>query len=143
MDWPSLDACHMIDATCSRSADHGARTMDLTVIPFQVKRVYYLYGIQKGAVRGGHAHRELCGVVFAAAGKFVVRLHDGISTRDFPLDSPHRGVFIPHMIWREVVEFSDDAVLLALASGYYTEDEMIRNKNEFLNIRGLAQRTGY
>lgn len=134
MNWPTLDECLMIDAVCSRSTDHGVRTVDLPA-PFQVKRVYYLYGIQKGAVRGGHAHRELCGVVFAATGKFIVRLYDGIATREYLLDSPDRGLYIPPMIWREVIEFSDDAVLLALASGYYAEEEMIRNKTEFLNLR--------
>ena len=101
-------------------------------IPFEIKRVYYIYGVTEGARRGFHAHRELQQLLICIHGSCKVLLDDGMDKTVVTLMEPWRGLFVGKMIWREMFGFSPDAVLLVLASEHYNEEDYIRNYNEFL-----------
>ena len=101
-------------------------------IPFDVKRVYYLYDVPGGESRGGHAHKELRQLILAVGGSFDVILDDGDVKRTITLNKPYIGLFIVPGIWREIVNFSSGATCLVLASLCYDESDYIRNYNEFL-----------
>ena len=100
-------------------------------IPFQIRRVYYLYDVPSGASRGGHAHKELQQVVIALSGSFDVILDDGYSKRTFFLNRPHYGLYIPARIWRELENFSSNSVALSLVSQVYDESDYLRSYDEF------------
>ena len=100
-------------------------------IPFQIKRVYYLYDVPSGATRGGHAHRELHQVVIALSGSFDVILDDGYRKRTFFLNRPHYGLYIPPKVWRELENFSSNSVALSLVSEVYDESDYIRDYEAF------------
>lgn len=100
-------------------------------VPFDIKRVYYLYDVPGGAVRGGHAHRTINQVIIALSGSFDVVLDDGKETRKVSLNRSYFGLFLPNMIWRELENFSSGAVCMVLASAYYDEGEYIRDYEEF------------
>jgi dTDP-4-dehydrorhamnose 3,5-epimerase-like enzyme len=102
-------------------------------IPFDIKRVYYLYDVPGGAKRGGHAHRKLKQLVIAASGSFDVVLHNGKEKTAFTLNRSNIGLYIPQMTWREIENFSSGAVCLVLASEHYDESDYIRNFKEFKN----------
>ena len=101
-------------------------------IPFDIKRAYYLYDVPGGEVRGGHAHRHLEQFIIAASGSFEVVLDDGLHRKSYFLNRSYTGLFIPRMIWRELVNFSSGSVCLVLASEYYSEDDYYRDYREFL-----------
>jgi len=101
-------------------------------IPFEVKRVYYIFGTQEGISRGFHAHKALKQIAFCVRGSCRFVLDDGEKKEDVMLNSPNQGLLIEHMIWREMHDFSEDCVLLVLASEHYDEDDYIRDYNEFL-----------
>lgn len=100
-------------------------------IPFQIKRVYYLYDVPSGATRGGHAHKALHQVVIALSGSFDVILDDGYRKRSFFLNRPHYGLYIPPKVWRELENFSSNSVALSLVSEVYDESDYIRNYDAF------------
>lgn len=100
-------------------------------IPFDVKRIYYLYDIPGGEDRGGHAHKELRQLIVAASGSFNVLLDDGLNKKFITLNRPDYGLFIVPGIWRELMEFSSGAICLVLASEKYSEFDYIRDLNEF------------
>jgi len=102
-------------------------------LPFNVKRIYYLYDVPGGAERGGHAHKELYQLIVAASGSFDVVLDDGKKKNTFSLNRPSFGLVIVPGIWREVVNFSSGAICLVLASHKYDEDDYIRNHEDFLD----------
>lgn len=101
-------------------------------IPFDIKRVYYIFGTQKDVARGFHAHKQLNQVAVCITGKCRMVLDDGNIKESVWLNSASKGVMIEDMIWREMHEFSDDCVLLVLASEHYDETDYIRNYEEFL-----------
>jgi dTDP-4-dehydrorhamnose 3,5-epimerase-like enzyme len=101
-------------------------------IPFPIRRVYYLYDIPGGAVRGGHAHRDLQQLLIAMSGSFDVELNDGRNTKKIHLNRSYFGLYIPSMIWRELDNFSSGAVCLVLASKKYDESDYYRNYDEFI-----------
>ena len=101
-------------------------------IPFPIQRVYYLYDVPGGAVRGGHAHRKLQQVLIALSGSFDVVLDDGTERKKFFLNRSWHGLLIPNMVWRELENFSSGAVCLVLASEYFEESEYIRDHGQFL-----------
>lgn len=104
-------------------------------IPFEVKRVYYLYDIPSGEDRGGHAHKELRQLLVAASGSFNVLLDDGRKKRVITLNRPDIGLHIVPGIWRELVDFSSGAVCLVLASEKYLEEDYIRDYQTFLKFK--------
>ncbi|UNT95032.1 sugar 3,4-ketoisomerase [Allobaculum mucilyticum] len=100
-------------------------------VPFSVKRVYYMYDTKPGVRRGFHAHRELKQVLICVSGSCSVHLDDGTETEEILLDKPYIGLQIEGLIWREMYNFSEDAVLLVLASELYDESDYIRDYHEF------------
>lgn len=106
-------------------------------IPFDIKRVYYVYDVPGGAERGGHAHRELQQFIIAISGSFDVILDDGHEKKRFHLNRSYYGLYVCPMIWRELDNFSTGAVCLVLASEYYDESDYFRDYNDFLKaVRG-------
>jgi len=101
-------------------------------VPFQIARVYYIYGVPTGAQRGGHAHRELRQLLVATSGSFDVLLDDGVEQRTITLDRPSEGLLLTPMIWRELVDFSPGAVCMVLASAHYEESDYFREYEGFL-----------
>ncbi|AEA46581.1 sugar 3,4-ketoisomerase [Archaeoglobus veneficus] len=100
-------------------------------VPFEIKRVYYLYDVPTGATRGGHAHIELEQVIIALSGSFEVIIDDGYTRKKVFLNRPHYGLYIPRGIWRELVNFSSNSVALVLASMPYDEKDYIRDYEKF------------
>jgi oxalate decarboxylase/phosphoglucose isomerase-like protein (cupin superfamily) len=109
-------------------------------IPFEIKRVYYLYDVPGGESRGGHAHKNLEQFIIAASGSFDVILDDGFGRKRFYLNRSYYGLYVPYMIWRELNNFSSGSVCLVLASDFYCESDYIRDYEEFKNISRGTQR---
>lgn len=105
-------------------------------IPFPIKRVYYLYDVPGGAVRGGHAHKDLQQVIIALSGSFDVVLDDGKERQKVSLNRSYHGLYLPNMVWRELENFSSGAVCLVLASAIYLEEDYIRDLREFRQAVG-------
>jgi dTDP-4-dehydrorhamnose 3,5-epimerase-like enzyme len=103
-------------------------------VPFDVKRVYYIFGTQAGVSRGYHAHRALQQVAVCVTGKCRMVLDDGQRREEVWLDSPTKGLLIGDLVWREMHDFSPDCVLLVLANEYYNEADYIRSYNDFKKI---------
>lgn len=106
-------------------------------VPFEIKRVFYIYGSDATVVRGQHANKESEFVLINVAGKSKVRITDGVEEFVVELDRPMMGVYIPKMIWKDMYDFSPDSVLLCLASTHYDGNEYIRNYDEYLLMRGV------
>lgn len=102
------------------------------IIPFEIKRVYYLYDVPAGAERGGHAHKEQKEFLIALSGSFDVILNDGKSEKVISLNKPFEGLLINEGIWRELKNFSSGSVCLVLASAIFDEEDYIRDFDEFL-----------
>lgn len=101
-------------------------------VPFEIKRVYYLYDVPGGEGRGGHAHHELEQLIIAASGSFDIILDDGYVRHRFHLNRSYFGLYVPRMIWREMDNFSSASVCLVLASNFYNEADYIRDYAEFV-----------
>ena len=101
-------------------------------IPFEIKRVYYMYDTKEGVVRGHHAHKSLQQILVCINGSCKIRLDNGKETKIIQLEKPYEGLYVPGVMWREMFDFSPDAVLLVLASEIYDERDYIRNYDEFL-----------
>ncbi|MBO5949784.1 MAG: WxcM-like domain-containing protein [Fibrobacteraceae bacterium] len=102
------------------------------LVPFDIKRLYYLYDVPGGATRGGHAHKNLRQLIIAASGSFDVVLDNGKTRQKFSLNRSYKGLYIPTMIWREIENFSSGAVCMVLASEHYDESDYIYDYNDFL-----------
>jgi hypothetical protein len=100
-------------------------------IPFEIKRIYYLYDVPGGATRGGHAHRQLQQLIIAMSGSFDVLLDDGQEKQRYHLNRSYYGLYICPMIWRELDNFSSGSVCMALASEYYDESDYYRDYQTF------------
>lgn len=103
------------------------------VIPFEIKRVYYLFDIPSSATRGGHSHKNLQQVLIAISGSFDVVLNNGKVEKTITLNKPNKGLLIESNIWRELENFSSGAVCLVLASAIFDESDYIRDFDEFIN----------
>ena len=103
-------------------------------IPFEIKRVFYIYGSDASVVRGQHANMESEFVLINVAGQSKVRITDGREEFIVELDRPMMGVYIPKLIWKDMYNFSSDSVLLVLASSHYDGEEYIRNYDDYLRI---------
>lgn len=134
MGTPSIHACRLIDFP-QISDPRGNLTFieGGQAIPFEIKRVYYLYDVPGGAERGGHAHRELHQIIIALSGSFDITLDDGREKRLYQLNRAFRGLYLTPMIWRDIGNFSSNAVCLVLASEHYSEADYIRSYDDFLH----------
>ena len=106
-------------------------------IPFDIKRVYYLYDVPSGAYRGGHAHKQQLEFLIALSGSFEVVLKDGKNSQKVMLNRPDEGLLIPTGIWRELENFSSGSVCLVLASDVFDEDDYIRNFKAFKSTKRI------
>ena len=111
--------------------------VEKNIIPFDIKRVYYLYDVPSDAYRGGHAHKNLIQFMIPMSGSFDVLVDDGISKTKIMLNKPHKGLLIPKGIWREMDNFSSGAVCAVLASDYFDEEDYFRDYNEFKKFKNL------
>lgn len=129
----SVDDCRLIDLP--RIKDERG---NLTVIesgrhiPFEIKRVFYLYDVPGGATRGGHAHKALHQVLIAMSGSFTVTVDDGSKQKKFRLNRSYFGLYMPPLIWREIDDFSSGSVCLAVVSDFFDESDYYRTYEEFL-----------
>ena len=103
-------------------------------IPFRIKRVYYIFDTKESVVRGKHAHRNLEQILVCVHGSCKVKLDDGTDTKVVLLDHPSEGLYVGNNLWREMFDFSEDAVLMVLASEMYDENDYIRDYNVFLEM---------
>lgn len=103
-------------------------------VPFDVKRVYYIFGTKDGVRRGFHAHKNLRQLAISVRGSCSFLIDDGIEKKTFDLDSPTKGLLIEGLLWREMYDFSDDCVLMVLADDYYNSDDYIKEYEKFLDL---------
>jgi len=104
-------------------------------VPFNIKRVFYLYDVPGGESRGAHAHRQCHQFLIAASGSYEVLLDDGRTQRLIQLNRPYLGLHVPPMIWASEINFSSGSICLVLASEYYNSDDYIRDYKEFILCR--------
>ena len=104
-------------------------------IPFEIKRVFYIYGSDSEVVRGQHANRESEFVLINVGGTSKVRIDNGHSEAVIELNKPMMGLYIPTMVWKDMYDFSEDSILLVLASTHYDGDEYIRDYEEYVSIQ--------
>ncbi|MGE4347974.1 MAG: FdtA/QdtA family cupin domain-containing protein [Flavobacteriaceae bacterium] len=109
--------------------------IEKNIVPFEIKRVYYLYDVPSGAERGGHAHKNLRQFLLALSGSFDVILNDGKQQKVVTLNKPNQGLLIETGIWRELKNFSSGAICLVIASDVFDEDDYIRDFDEFLSSK--------
>jgi len=134
MEKHSIDDCRII--TLPKISDPRGNLSfieETKHVPFEIKRVYYLYDVPGGETRGGHAHLDLQQFIMAMSGSFDVIVDDGRNKFRYHLNRAYYGLYIPTMIWRELDNFSSGAVCLVLASNFYSEDDYIRDYEEFSN----------
>ena len=103
-------------------------------VPFEIKRIYYIFNTQENVARGFHAHKELKQLAVCVSGSCQFTLDDGTNRESIILDDPMQGLLIDRMIWREMHDFSNNCVLLVIASQHYCEDDYIRNYQSFLEM---------
>lgn len=103
-------------------------------IPFNIKRVYYTYGVPSDSKRGCHAHKELNQILICINGGLKVRCFDGDKECIYEMSNPNEGLFIGSMIWHEMFDYNENTVLVVLASDYYNESDYIRKYDEFLEL---------
>lgn len=124
---------------------HSDRKGNLSVVengvtlPFDVKRVYYIYDVPGGESRGAHAHKALSQLIVAASGSFCVTLDDGRAKQTFFLNRPYQGLYVKPGIWRDLTDFSSGAVCMVLASEKYCEEDYIRDYDDYLKTRGIKR----
>lgn len=109
--------------------------IEKATLPYEMKRVYYLYDVPGGAERGGHAHKDQLEFLIALSGSFEVIMSDGTAEKTVTLNIPNKGLLIPKGIWRELKNFSSGAVCLVIASEVYIEEDYIRDFNDFLDYK--------
>lgn len=103
-------------------------------IPFEIKRVYYMYDTLQGVRRGFHAHKNLEQILICIHGSCKILLDNGEEKKIVPLEKPYEGLYVANNMWREMYDFSEDAVLMVLASDYYKEEDYIRDYDKFLEF---------
>ena len=130
-----LEAIQLIEVPVVEDVRGNLGFIQKDLLPFEFKRVYYLFDVPSNAFRGGHSHLEQQEVLIALSGSFEVVLNDGFEKTSFVLNKPNIGLFIPNGIWRELENFSSGAVCLVLASDVFMEEDYIRDFDAFLNSK--------
>lgn len=131
-----LDSIQFIDIPKVHDERGSLAVIEKELIPFKIKRVYYLYDVPTDSYRGGHAHKHQKSLIIALSGSFEVIVDDGVERKRIMLNKPTKGLYIPTNIWREIDNFSSGAVCLVLASTEFDESEYIRDYNEFCQSKG-------
>lgn len=130
----NLDKCQLVDLRTIHDRRGNLSVIEAGIdIPFEIRRVYYLYDVPGGAERGGHAHKNLYQLMVAMSGSFDVSLTDGINQKKFHMNRSHYGLLIYPGIWRDLDNFSTGAVNMVLASERYHESDYIRDFDNFKN----------
>ncbi len=128
-----VDDCQLVDLPKVHNRAGNITALENQIsVPFDVKRVYYLYDVPGGEERGGHAHLELEQIIVSVSGAFDVVIDDGFTKKVVHLDRPYKGLHIVPGIWRELVNFSSGATCLVLASEKYAETDYVRDYQDFL-----------
>ena len=109
--------------------------IEKSIVPFEIKRVYYLYDVPSDAFRGGYAHKDLYQFMIPLSGSFEVSIDDGFNSKKIMLNKPDQGLLIPSGIWREMDNFSAGSVCLVLASEVYDESDYFRDYNSFQDYK--------
>lgn len=129
----SLNECRIIDLPKIQDPRGNLTFVESDFhIPFEIKRVYYLYDVPGGAERGGHAHKALNQLIIAMSGSFDVVLDDGTQKKRYHLNRSYHGLYVCPMIWRELDNFSSGSVCMVIASNRYDEDDYFRDYTNFL-----------
>jgi dTDP-4-dehydrorhamnose 3,5-epimerase-like enzyme len=131
----SIQHCKIISVPKIEDPRGNLSVIENDVIPFEIKRVYYLYDVPSGAERGGHSHKEQQEFLVALSGSFDVILNDGQHEKVVSLNKPFEGLLITNGIWRELKNFSSGAVCLVIASAVFEEEDYIRVFQDFLNSK--------
>ena len=108
-------------------------------VPFEIKRIYYLYDIPGGSSRAGHAHKSLHQLFIAMSGSFDITLRDGTSEQRYHMNRSYNGLYVPPMMWRDIDNFSSGSVCLVLASDFYNEADYLRSYPEFIAAVAAAK----
>ena len=131
----TLQNCNIIPLPKIEDPRGNLSVIENNVIPFAIKRVYYLYDVPSNAERGGHSHIEQYAFLIALSGSFDVILNDGTAEKTVTLNKPFQGLLIANGIWRELKNFSSGAVCLVIASDVFSEEDYIRTFAEFINSK--------
>ncbi|WP_281226442.1 sugar 3,4-ketoisomerase [Flavobacterium aquiphilum] len=131
----TLNAIQLLEIPVVADASGNLGIIQSDFLPFNFKRIYYLFDVPSTAFRGGHAHIDQQEVLIALSGSFEVTLHDGTEKKRYLLNKPNIGLLIPKGIWRELENFSSGSVCLVLASDDFSEEDYIRDFDEFLNFK--------
>ena len=132
----TLDKINLIEIPTIIDSRGNLAIIEKQTIPYEIKRVYYLFDVPSDSYRGGHAHKDQLAFLVALSGSFNVTLDDGFSKKSFFLNKPNKGLLIPTWIWRELEDFSSGAVCLVLSSGEFSEEDYIRDDDDFKTLKG-------
>tara|TARA_B100000809_G_scaffold266928_1_gene333140 strand:- start:3952 stop:4356 length:405 start_codon:yes stop_codon:yes gene_type:complete len=131
MNYNNLDEIELLDIPTINDARGNLAVIEKDILPYQIKRVYYLFDVPSDSFRGGHAHKEQLEFLIALSGSFTVTLDNGKSKKSFLLNKPNKGLLLPTGIWRELEDFSSGAICLVLSSGEFEESDYIREYSDF------------
>jgi len=135
MNYNNLDVIELLDIPTINDARGNLAVIEKDILPYPIKRVYYLFDVPSDSFRGGHAHKEQLEFLIALSGSFTVTLDNGRSKKSFLLNKPNKGLLLPTGIWRELEDFSSGAICLVLSSGEFDEDDYIRSYDDFINSK--------
>ena len=135
MKQSSISEVKLIEIPLIKDVRGNLGVLEGTTVPFEFKRVYYLFDVPSDAYRGAHSHKEQQEFLIALSGSFDVVLDDGNEKKRFLLNSPKQGLYIPPGIWRELENFSSGAVCVALNSAIFDEEDYIRDYTDFQNSK--------
>lgn len=131
----SIQNCKLLPIPKIEDPRGNLSVIENNVIPYKIKRVYYLYDVPSGAERGGHSHKNQQEFLIALSGSFDVILNDGKEVKTITLNKPFEGLLITNEIWRELKNFSSGAVCLVIASDVFSEEDYIREFEDFLESK--------
>ena len=136
----NINRCKLIDLPKIYDKRGGLIPIESSsTIPFQIKRIYYIYDVPEGSGRGGHAHKELEQLFIAISGSFDVILDDGKATKKINLNRPDVGLYVSPMMWRTLENFSSNSVCLVIASLVFDENDYFRSYNDYLSALNLTK----